>query len=372
MLCDLTISEVFQAYYDCRKAKRNTWNALKFEENLERNLMDLYYELISCKYSPGRSIMFVVTRPKAREVWAADFRDRVVHHILYNRYSSMFHNSFIHDSFACIPEKGTLRAGKRIEHFMRSASKNYTQKTWFLKADIANFFVSIDKQILDSLLQKKIKDPWWVWLMQIILHKDARENVFIKSNKQLLKKVPKHKSLLNAKNGYGLPIGNLSSQFFANVYLNELDQYAKHVLNLKYYARYVDDIVVIGNSGTDLNTKYEQLENFAKIKLKIHFHPNKKEINLIENGINFVGYIIKPYRKYVRRSTINNLYKKLKQDAVFTKLRETVNSYFGMLTQVNAFKERKKAVKSLSVKGCWFNGKLTKLVRQDQSKCIYA
>jgi hypothetical protein len=371
MNCDLTVSEVFKAYYDCRKAKRNTWNALLFEENLERNLMNLYYELISCKYKPGKSIMFVVTRPKYREVWAADFKDRVVHHILYNRYSAKFHNSFIYDSYACIPEKGTLKACNRIERFIKSALANNTKKVWFLKADIANFFVSIDKQILDNMLQKKINDPWWVWLMQIILHKDAKENVYIKSNKTLLNKVPKHKSLLNAAHGYGLPIGNLSSQFFANVYLNELDQYAKHTLKLKYYARYVDDIVVLGKSGKELNIVYTNMIKFVQNNLKLNFHPNKKEINLIDHGVNFVGYIIKPYCKYLRRTIINNLYKKCKEKKDFNSLRATVNSYFGMLTNVNGFKERKNAAKVLSKKGCWFNGKLTKIVRQDKSKCIY-
>jgi len=251
MQTDLTVSEIFQAYYDCRKAKRNTWNALLFEQNLERNLMDLYYELVSGEYQPGRSIMFVVTRPKPREVWAANFRDRVVHHVLYNRYADHFYRRFIHDSYACIPEKGTLRAANRVQHFIRSATKNHTQPAWFLKADIANFFVSINKQILDELLMKHITHPWWVWLTRLILHKDPRDNVYIKSDAALLSKVPPHKSLLNATTGFGLPIGNLSSQFFANVYLDALDQYAKHTLKLRHYARYVDDIVVIGDSGSE-------------------------------------------------------------------------------------------------------------------------
>lgn len=360
---DLTISELFQAYYDCRKSKRNTWNALLFEENLERNLMDLYYELVSREYAPGRSIMFVVTRPKPREVWAADFRDRVVHHVLYNRYSTYFYNRFIYDSYACIPEKGTLRAANRIQHFIRSATHNNTRQAWFLKADVANFFVSIDKKILDTLLVKHITDPWWVWLTRIILHKDPRDNVYIKSDKKLLGKVPPHKSLLNAKDGYGLPIGNLSSQFFANVYLNELDQYAKHTLKLQYYARYVDDIVVVGTNGSELSKIYDKMAVFANKTLKLKLHPNKKEINTVNVGVNFVGYIIKPWCKYIRRSTIDNMYKRTKQQHDFESLRATINSYFGMLRNANAYKERKNAVKYFSKIGCWFDGCLTKLVR---------
>lgn len=372
MQSDLTVSELFQAYYDCRKNKRNTWNALKFEENLERNLMDLYYELISMQYTPGRSIMFVITRPKAREVWAADFRDRIVHHVMYNRYSPLFYRRFIYDSYACIPEKGTLNASNRVQSFIRSASDSGKHLTWFLKADIANFFVSIDKKILDKLLVKHITDSWWLWLTRIILHKDAKQNVYIKSPERLLKQVPKHKSLLYAKHGFGLPIGNLSSQFFANVYLDELDKYAKTDLGLKYYARYVDDIVVIGYSGQQMEWAYRKMSDFLHEKLGIKFHPNKKQINKTEHGVNFVGYIIKPYQKYVRRSTINNMYYRSKQRKDFESLRATINSYFGMLRHANAYNERKRAAIKFGQMGCWFDGKLTKLVRLGVSKCTSA
>lgn len=339
MECDLTVSELFQAYYDCRKAKRNTWNAIKFEENLERNLMDLYYELKDGTYVIGKSICFVVTKPKVREVWAADFRDRIVHHLLYNRYSKKFHNSFIHDSYACIPNKGTLKASLRTERFMRSVSQNYTKESWFLKADIANFFVSIDKTILERLLMKKITNQWWMNLTRQILFHNPKDNVFIKSSHELLSKVPPHKSLLNSPKDFGLPIGNLSSQFFANIYLNELDQYMKHTLNMKYYLRYVDDIVIFSNSPKELNDVYDKMKEFVSLHLSLKFHDKKKELNVIECGVNFVGYIIKPYRKYIRRSTINNMkisfHNKSPEDII-----KTINSYFGLLRAVNGYKER--------------------------------
>ena len=370
MNCDLTVSELFQAYYDCRKTKRNTWNAIEFEQNLERNLMDLYYELVNNTYQPGRSIMFVVTKPKAREVWAANFRDRVVHHVLYNRYSPVFYRSFIFDSYACIPNKGTLNASKRVQHFMRSATNNNTTPAWFLKADVANFFVTIDKNILDKLLAKKILDPWWMQLTRIILHKDPTENVYIKSRAGVLAKVPAHKSLLNAPKGFGLPIGNLSSQFFANVYLDVLDQYAKHALKLKYYARYVDDIVVIGQDGSDLHESYEKMTTFVQQQLGIIFHPNKKEINKVEHGVNFVGYIIKPWCTYVRRSTIKNMRLNVAKSMGFDALRATINSYLGMLRHANAYKERVKITAYLCSGGARFNRELTKLTKLGVSLCI--
>lgn len=371
MQCDLTVSELFQAYYDCRKNKRNSWNALAFEERLEKNLMDLYYELVSGEYQPGRSIMFVITRPKPREVWAADFRDRIVHHVLYNKYSDVFYKQFIFDSYACIPEKGTLKASNRLQYFIRSATKNHTKPAWFLKADIANFFVSINRKILDNLLAKHIKNDWWMNLTRKILYKNEKENVHIKSTKTLLKKVPKHKSLLNAQEGFGLPIGNLSSQFFANVYLDELDQYAKHVLKLKHYVRYVDDVVILGSSGSKLHEDYKLMDKFLQNNLQVSFHPNKTEINKVSVGINFAGYIVKPHCKYVRRSTINSLYKRSAEREDFESLRATVNSYFGFLRHANAYKERKKAVKHLSLRGCWFDLKFTKLVKLRSAKCTF-
>ncbi len=360
MECDLTVLELFNAYYDCRKNKRNTWNARKFESNLERNLMDLYYELISGDYKPGNSIMFVVTYPKPREIWAATFRDRIVHHLLYNRYSEQFYRSFIHDSYACIPGKGTLNASSRLEHFIRSASENYTKETYFLKADISNFFVSIKKSKLESLLEKKIKNPFWMDLTKKILYNDPRTNVMIKSPSCLLDKVPHHKSLLNTDNSRGLPIGNLSSQFFANVYLNELDQFVKHKLKARYYVRYVDDVVLLDSDPNKLNIMYNEMNNFLK-SLGLHFHPRKKEINRIEQGINFVGYIVKPYRKYIRRSTINNLYYRVKKLNEFTDVRATVNSYFGMLRHSNSFNERCKFSRFIEKRSFIFDKHLTKL-----------
>ncbi|UGA37890.1 hypothetical protein JOS77_28795 [Chromobacterium haemolyticum] len=146
------------AYFDCRRSKRNTSSALAFEARLERNLFQLYEELEDGSYRPGRSICFVITRPKPREVWAADFRDRIVHHLLYNKVSPRFHASFIADSCACIPGRGTLYAAERLEAKVRSITQNWSRPAYYLKGDLANFFVSIDKQVLHTLLARE-EDP---------------------------------------------------------------------------------------------------------------------------------------------------------------------------------------------------------------------
>jgi len=345
MNTDLTLTEVFRAYYDCRKHKRNTFNAIEFEYDLERNLTKLYDELLDGSYRIGQSICFVVVKPKVREVWASNFRDRIVHHIVYNRYSPMFYRSFIYDSYACIPEKGTLRAAERVQQFIRSATENHTKEAFYLKADVANFFMSINKSILDTIITEKITDPYWLNLTRQILHHNPRTNVHIKSSSELMNQVPFAKSLFNTPEGYGLPIGNLSSQFFANVYMNELDQYAKHKLKAKYYARYVDDIVMIDNDCSILNDKYDYMNEYVSTKLDLKFHPNKKDINKVVHGVNFVGYIIKPRVKYIRRSTINNAYQNVKGSI---DIRASVNSYLGILRNANCFNERCKLTNYLS------------------------
>jgi len=353
MQCDVTVSELFYAYFDCRKSKRNTWNALAFEERLERNLMELFHELHAGEYRPGQSMCFVVSHPKVREVWAADFRDRVVHHLLYNRVCQRFYRRFIHDSYACIPGKGALRAVDRLESMQRSASQNYKFSTFFLKMDVANFFVSIDKQILDGQLAKHIKEPWWMHLCRRVLHHDPTQNVRVRSSDRLMATVPQHKSLFNS-GGNGLPIGNLSSQFFANVYLDPADQYAKHQLKLKRFVRYVDDMAVIGHDPSALHEVSASVDTFLQRNLKLRLHPNKTEINRIEHGMNFLGYILRPHARYVRRSTLHNAHQKIfdmPPDADPGIVRATANSYLGLMRNANAWRERGRFANTLRARG---------------------
>jgi RNA-directed DNA polymerase len=238
-------------------------------------MMDLYYDLIDNKYEIGRSICFIITRPKPREVWAADFRNRIVHHLIYNKFFHTFTKSFAYDSYACLPNKGTLNAAKRLKKFLRSCSQNYTKKTYFLKADIKNFFMTINKDILFGIICKKVSNPWWQNLIHKILYNDCKAKVIVKLSKKLLKFIPQHKSLFNANEKHGLPIGNLSSQFFANIYLDELDQYIKRNLKCKYYIRYVDDIVILDQNPQKLNQVYDSICSFVNLKLQIEFHEKK-------------------------------------------------------------------------------------------------
>lgn len=352
-------SDLVQAYYDCRRSKRNSASALAFEVRLERNLSQLHSDLSAGTYRPGRSICFVVTRPKPREVWAADFRDRIVHHLLYNRIGASIEATFIADSCACIPGRGTLYAAKRLEAKIRSASQNWAKPVHYLKLDLANFFVSIDKQILAGQLEARISEPWWRALALQVLWHDPREDFEVRSPRHLFNRVPQHKRLTAQPARLGLPIGNLSSQFFANVYLDALDQFVKHQLRCRHYVRYVDDFVLLHESPQQLNAWLAEINAFLPT-LGAKLNPSKTILQPVDRGVDFVGHVIKPWRRTTRpRSMALALRRTAAVPA--EDLRETANSYFGLLTQASHSHKDRAALARLVIKrGHAVNGDLTK------------
>jgi RNA-directed DNA polymerase len=323
------------AYFDCRQSKRNTRSALAFELNLERNLVTLFDELAGGVYHPGPSICFVVTRPKPREVWAAGFRDRIVHHLLYNHVGDRFERSFIADSCACIAGRGTLYAARRLEAKVRSVSHNWARQAWYLKCDIANFFVSIDKRILAELLEARIGAGWWRDLALQVLFHDPREDVRVRCRARELALVPAHKRLANQPGHRGLPIGNLSSQFFANVYLDRLDQFAKHQLRARHYVRYVDDFVLLHESPTWLGATRDEIARFLPEALEVHLNDRKTVLQPVARGVDFVGQVVRPWHRRIRRRTVNDAIARVAAlDGAA--IRATANSYFGLLRQATA------------------------------------
>src|SRR3990167_6200535 len=352
--CDLV-----QAYYDCRRSKRNSASALAFEADLERNLVQLHDDLLAGTYRPGRSICFVVTRPKAREVWAAAFRDRVVHHLLYNHVAPRFYASFIADSCACIPGRGTLYAATRLESKIRSASENWSKPIFYLKCDLANFFVAIDKAVLRKQLEARITEPWWLALATQILMHDPREDYETRSPAHLFNRVPQHKRLVAQPAHLGLPIGNLSSQFFANVYLDALDQFAKHRLGAKHYIRYVDDFVFLHESPQQLNQWLAEVEAFLP-RLGAKLNPTKTILQPVDRGVDFVCHVIKPWRRTTRKRSLAQALKRTAA-APAEDLRETANSYFGLLSQAShSEKDRAALARVVLKRGNSVNAELTK------------
>lgn len=358
--------DLVQAYYDCRRNKRNSASARLFERDMEINLLELHDDLIAGTYRPGRSICFVVTRPKAREVWAAAFRDRVVHHLMYNHVAPRFYASFIADSCACIPGRGTLYAATRLESKIRSASENWSKPIFYLKCDLANFFVAIDKAVLRKQLEARITEPWWLALATQILMHDPREDYETRSPAHLFNRVPQHKRLVAQPARLGLPIGNLSSQFFANVYLDALDQFAKHRLGAKHYIRYVDDFVFLHESPQQLNQWLAEVEAFLP-RLGAKLNPTKTILQPVDRGVDFVGHVIKPWRRTTRKRSLAQALKRTIA-APDEDLRETANSYFGLLSQASHSHTDRAALANVVLKrGNMVNAALTKTYQRRSS-----
>ena len=354
---------LLRAYLDCRKHKRNTGSALAFEQDLERNLWKLHHEILDGSYAPGRSICFVITRPKAREVWAAEFRDRIVHHLLHNYIAPRFYARFIADSCACIPGRGTLYAAERLEAKVRSVTQNWSQPAYYLKCDLANFFVAIDKRIVRDLLARHISEPWWMALAETILFHDPRQNFELPGAPELLERVPAHKRLTSQPPHLGLPIGNLSSQFFANVYLDVLDQFVKHGLRCQHYIRYVDDFVLLHKSPQWLNEAKAKIENLLFDQLHARLNPKKTILQPVDRGIDFAGQVIKPWCRTLRRRTFNEAISRV-CNIPAADLFESANSYFGLLRQAGrSHRDRARLANALRQRGHSVKADLTKTYR---------
>ena len=361
---DFSFADLVQAYFDCRQTKRNKPSAIAFEQHLERNLINLFDELQAGTYRPGRSICFVVTRPKPREVWAADFRDRIVHHLLYNKIGARIEATFIADSCACIPGRGTLYAAQRLEAKVRSLTQNWSRPAHYLKLDLANFFVSIDKNILSAMLAKRITQPWWLQLAQTILHHDPRQDFEYRGKPELLAKVPPHKRLTNQPAHLGLPIGNLSSQFFANIYLDALDQHIKHHIGARHYIRYVDDFILLHPSPQWLNAAKADIEEFLPSRLNVRLNPSKTILQPVDRGIDFVGQVIRPWHRTTRPKTVASAIQRTRT-APADELFETANSHFGLLRQASkSHHHRARLANTLRRRGHCVNKKLTKTYRR--------
>lgn len=356
-----------QAYLDCRQHKRNSSSCLDFERNLERNLCELHKEIESSAYQPGRSVCFVITRPKAREVWAADFRDRIVHHLLYNQIAPRFIASFDAGSSACIPGRGTLYAAKRLEHDVRSITQNWSKPAFYLKMDLANFFVAIDKATLLAQLSTKIHEPFWLALVDVILFHDPRLNVEVRGSRELLARVPAHKSLFNAKADTGLPIGNLSSQFFANVHLNALDQFCKHQLKAKRYVRYVDDFILLNECPHWLHQAQKRIEAWLPKTLGAIANPTKTILQPIDRGIDFAGQLIRPWRRSTRPRTVNSAIRRV-ATLPAGELLAAGNSYFGLMGQAShSHQDRALLAHALMQRGHTVKGDFSKIYRRQNN-----
>lgn len=351
---EYSYKEILEAYLDCRKRKRSTVSCMTYERNFERNLLHLLKEINSETYKISRTRVFVVFRPKVREVWAALFRDRIVHHLLCRDLEPYFIRRFIPDTYACIKERGTLAASLRAEHFAKSITQNWHYPAWSMKLDIASFFVSINRSILWEVLNQHLDETTLTGRLtkQVVFHDPTINPIVITGTDFSV--VPVHKQLMNCKKGYGLPIGNLTSQFFANIFLDALDQYVKHILKVKYYIRYMDDMLLMSKDREQLEDWRDKIDAWLRENREIHLHPNKTLILPLSAGFDFVGTNIKPFRKTPRRMTITS-FKQGVQNFYAHPLEperlDSLNSYLGVLRQCNTLGFRNRLCSKLALSG---------------------
>jgi len=343
----IRFQDILQAYQKCRINKRSTLSSIQFEENLEKNIIQLTSDLTSHQYQIKPYSCFAIQDPKLREIWAADFGDRIIHHFLIEYLEKKLEKKFIFHSYACRKNKGALLAVKYLK-------KHLPFKQYFLKIDVQSFFTSINKNILFSLIKKNISHPEILWLCEKIIFSDPRYNCLIKGDQKLLQSIPLNKSLFHTPANQGLPIGNLTSQFWANLYLNHLDQFIKHKLKCPYYFRYMDDMVFLDDSPTQLLKWEAQVSNFLLNELKLKLHPRKQILQKTKYGVNFLGYIVKPQYILVRKRIILNLKRKLlilnkkiisqKQNVdldFILKMQASINSYYGHFRAANSYHLRR-------------------------------
>ncbi|MDM8544944.1 reverse transcriptase domain-containing protein [Candidatus Venteria ishoeyi] len=315
-------ADLYAAYLQCRRRKRGTSDCQHYEQRWLDNLFDTLFRLQQQSYQPTTTHCFVAVKPKAREIHAANFADRVVHHWLVPRLAALYEPIFIHDLYSNREGKGTHAAVKQLQHFMRSKNLSGLNRPYFLQLDIHNFFNSIDRPILFKQLQKRLgkaikqgktgqqEAQALRWLCHVLLKHDLSADVQYIGKAKSFSQVPPHKRFGALGADKGLPIGNLTSQFFANVYLNELDQFIKHQLKCRHYLRYVDDFILLHQEPAQLRRWQQQISVFLQQNLLLQLKPGTR-LAPVADGADFLGYIVRPHYRLVRRRVVGNLYEKL-------------------------------------------------------------
>jgi RNA-directed DNA polymerase len=295
------MDNLYQSFREFKRGKSRKYDIQLFERNLEDNLFRLHYELKSKLYRHDQYSSFFITDPKVRHIHKATVRDRIVHHAVYRILYPIFDKTFVFDSYSCRVGKGTHRAVNRLNLFIRRMSNNYSEPCFALKCDIRKFFASINHNVLMKLITERVKDIDTLWLAEEIIDSSSE----------------------------GLPIGNLTSQLFANIYLNELDKFVKHSLKIKYYIRYCDDFIILDNDRGYLSEIESKIQKNLDKNLYLAFHEDKVSIESIYHGIDLLGYIIFPYYRILRTKIKKRMLKRInKTNRV---------SYSGLLKHCNGY-----------------------------------
>lgn len=336
---------LYNAYIKARKNKRYRQEVLAFTANLEENLISIQNELVWETYKVGKYREFYVYEPKKRLIMALPFRDRVVQWAIYQVINPIFEKGFQFHSYACRKDKGTHNAAKNVQNWLKEVNK--TQKEYYyLKLDISKYFYRVNHRILLEILGRKIKDEQLLNLFKNLI-KNEGQNFGLP-----LWTEPGETALVE---NVGMPIGNLTSQLFANVYLNELDTFVKHTLREKYYTRYMDDVIILNESKERLHQVLKEIENFVNEKLELHLN-NKTALRPVKTGICFVGFRIWWSHKRMKKKTLVKMKSRIKyitkeyrrNNITFQKANATMQSYFGIMRHFESYTLRKNIVRNFN------------------------
>jgi RNA-directed DNA polymerase len=320
----ISLENLLEAWKEFECGKKNRKDVQEFSLYLMDNIFLLHNELLHHTYKHGGYQAFKINDPKPRDIHKATVRDRLLHHAIYRKLYPFFEKTFIADSYSCQKGKGTHKAINRFRIFAYKVGKNNTKTCWALKCDIRKFFANIDHEILLSILKEYISDENILWLLENIIDsfktKTDRTTKSCHGNKMLPPK--------------GLPLGNLTSQLFVNVYMNKFDQFAKHKLKARYYIRYADDFVFLSEDKKHLENLILKIQEFMQKELKLELHSGKVFIKALSSGVDFLGWVNFANHRVLRTSTKKRMLRKL---GISCK-NESLQSYLGLLKDGNTKK----------------------------------
>lgn len=366
------LENLYMAYYQARKNKRNTLEQIKFEANYEQYLHELYQQLITKTYKVKPCKAFVIQKPVYREVFSPQFIDRVVHHFIVLYINPQVEQILIEDCYSCRKNKGTLYGIERAKYNMRSVTKNYAKDAYILKLDIAGYFMSINSialynqittlQLIENANCTSFEKEVLQYLIKELIFTNPVHQCKINGNKSLWKFIPKNKSLFHSPENCGLPIGNLTSQIFGNIYLNGFDHWVKNELGIKHYGRYVDDMYFMHSDKEFLKEYIVKIQHKMK-EYGLQIHPKKIYLQHYSKGIEFLGRYIKPYRTYISNRTKNNFLqlieeinrtmallepRQIVESGILKYYLSSINSYWGLFIKANSYHFLQKAMSRFS------------------------
>ncbi|MBI4692197.1 MAG: group II intron reverse transcriptase domain-containing protein [Candidatus Terrybacteria bacterium] len=308
----ISVENLLVSWQEFLRGKRKRKDVAEFSLNFMDNILTLHSDLTSRTYIHGGYEAFKINDPKPRDIHKASVRDRLLHRAIYRILYPFFDRKFIADSFSCRLGKGTHKAINRFRNFSYKVGKNNTKTCWILKCDIRKFFANIDHEILINILHEHIEDENLIKLLKNIIG-----------------------SFSSNQKGIGLPLGNLTSQLFVNIYMNKFDQFAKHKLKVKHYIRYCDDFVIFSESKDYAQKLIPPVKEFLNKELKLELHSKKVSIKTISSGVDFLGWVNFPNHRILRTTTKRKMFRNIKKNGGKA---ETIQSYLGLIGWGNSYK----------------------------------